>query len=47
VCRRLLPGHDAEDAFQATFLTLARKAGSIGKHESVSGWLYTVASRIA
>jgi RNA polymerase sigma factor (sigma-70 family) len=48
VCGRLL-GHaqDAEDAFQATFLTLARKAGSIGRKESVGGWLYTVAYRVA
>jgi RNA polymerase sigma factor (sigma-70 family) len=47
VCRRILhQAQDAEDAFQATFLMLARKAGSIGKRESVSGWLYTVAYRI-
>jgi RNA polymerase sigma factor (sigma-70 family) len=44
VLRRL---HDAEDAFQATFLTLARKAGTIGKGESVGSWLYKVAYRIA
>jgi RNA polymerase sigma factor (sigma-70 family) len=47
-CRRVLDHlHDAEDAFQATFLALARQAGSIGKREAVSGWLYRVASRIA
>src|SRR5262249_15841043 len=41
LCRRLLRDHhDAEDAFQATLLVLARKAGSIGKRESVGSWLY-------
>jgi RNA polymerase sigma factor (sigma-70 family) len=39
--------HDAEDVVQATFLTLVRKAGSIGKGESLSSWLYKVAYRIA
>jgi RNA polymerase sigma factor (sigma-70 family) len=48
VCRRVL-GHvqDAEDAFQATFLTLACKAGSIRKRETLPSWLYKVAFRIA
>jgi RNA polymerase sigma factor (sigma-70 family) len=39
--------HDAEDVLQATFLTLVRKAGSIGDGESLSSWLYKVAYRIA
>jgi RNA polymerase sigma factor (sigma-70 family) len=48
VCRRMLRHEqDAEDAFQATFLALVRKAASIGKREALSGWLYTVACRIA
>jgi RNA polymerase sigma factor (sigma-70 family) len=48
VCRRLLRREqDVEDAFQATFLVLLRKAGSIGNREAVAGWLYRVAYRIA
>jgi RNA polymerase sigma factor (sigma-70 family) len=38
---------DVEDASQATFLTLACKACSIGKRQAVGGWLYKVAFRIA
>jgi RNA polymerase sigma factor (sigma-70 family) len=47
-CRSLLGDlHEADDAFQATFLVLARRAGSIRNKDAVASWLYGVASRIA
>jgi RNA polymerase sigma factor (sigma-70 family) len=48
VCRRMLADRtDVEDAFQATFLVLVRRARHLGPHDAIGPWLYGVATRVA
>src|SRR4051794_30287179 len=48
VCRRLLRDpNDVDDAFQATFLVLVRKAGTLRRRALLGNWLYGVAYRVA
>ena len=48
VCGHIVcDSHDAQDAFQATFLVLAARAGSIRRRDALAGWLMGVARRVA
>lgn len=48
LCRRMLHDlHEAEDAFQATFLTLIRRAGHLNEWDALGPWLFGVARRTA
>src|SRR5262245_28084703 len=48
VCRRVLDDpNDVDDAFQATFLVLVRKAAALREHDAIGHWLYGVAHRVA
>ena len=48
VCRQLLRDpNDVDDAFQATFLVLVRKAGTLRRRDLLGNWLYGVAHRVA
>lgn len=48
VCRRALRDHHlADDAVQAVFVVLARRAGSVRWNESLAGWLFEVARRVS
>jgi RNA polymerase sigma factor (sigma-70 family) len=48
ICRRILHDHElAQDAFQAVFIILAKKAGAIRKRDALPSWLFGVAQRVA